>query len=86
MIMQSAMKLTTTVLPGRRIEFSAPELIEGEEVELIVMRSEQEPVSVQEFQSSLLDFLHTVPPGPRPYATWDEYDRALQEEKDAWES
>ena len=37
--MQSAIKLTARVLPEKRIEFTAPELTEGEDVELIVLKS-----------------------------------------------
>jgi len=34
--MQAAIKLKTRVLPGKRIEFTSPELLEGEEVEVVV--------------------------------------------------
>ena len=33
--MQAALRLKAIVLPGHRVEFGAPELMEGEEVELI---------------------------------------------------
>ncbi len=35
--MQTALRLQTTVLPGQRIEVSAPELLEGDTVELIIL-------------------------------------------------
>ena len=34
---------------------------------------------------SMLEFLESLPPGPRAFPTWEEYERHLQEEKDAWE-
>ncbi|MBI2301341.1 MAG: hypothetical protein HYU66_20730 [Armatimonadetes bacterium] len=35
--MDAALRLRTTVLPGHRVEFVAPELAEGGEVEVIVL-------------------------------------------------
>ena len=35
--MQSALRTRATVLPGKRVEVSAPELREGETVEVIVV-------------------------------------------------
>ena len=77
--MQTALRLETTVLPGHRLEVSAPELPEGAKVEVIVVLPEK-PQSV-----SMLDFLESLPPGPRAFPTWEEYERHLREEKDSWE-
>src|SRR5689334_21901434 len=41
--MQTALRLQTTVLPGQRIEITAPELPEGGQVELIILFSEHLP-------------------------------------------
>jgi hypothetical protein len=38
--MQSALRLQTVVLPGGRIEVTAPELPEGDQIELIILVSE----------------------------------------------
>ena len=38
--MQSALKMKTRVLPGKRIEVCASELIECEDVELIILKPE----------------------------------------------
>ena len=81
--MQTALRLETTILPGHRLEVSAPELPEGARVEVIVVLPQKpEPRRV-----SMLEFLDTLPPGPSPrcFPTWEEYERHLQEEKDAWE-
>ena len=34
---------------------------------------------------SMLEFIKTLPPGPRAFPSWEEYERHLREEKDAWE-
>jgi hypothetical protein len=79
--MQTALRLETMVMPGHRLEISAPELPEGAKVEVIVLLPEQaEPRRI-----SMLDFLESLPPGPRAFPTWEEYERHLREEKDAWE-
>ena len=79
--MQSALKLTARVLPGNRIEVIAPELVEGEDVELIVMLSER-PIPRR---LSVLDIIESLPSIPRLFATPDDADRYLQEERDSWD-
>lgn len=79
--MQSALRMETTVLPGHRLEISAPELPEGAKVEVIVVL----PEKPQPRRMSMLEFIETLPPGPRAFPTWEEYEKFLQEEKDAWE-
>jgi hypothetical protein len=79
--MQPALRLETTVLPGHRLEITAPELPEGVKVEVIVVLPEKPK---PQFDSAL-EFLKSLPPGPRAFPTWEEYERHLQEEKDAWE-
>jgi hypothetical protein len=34
---------------------------------------------------SMLELIETLPEGPRAFPTWDEYERHLQEERDAWD-
>ena len=79
--MQSALRMETTVLPGHRLEISAPELPEGAKVEVIVVL----PEKPQARRMSMLEFVASLPPGPRAFPTWEEYEKFLQEEKDAWE-
>ena len=79
--MQTAIRLETTILPGHRLEVSAPELPEGARVEVIVVFLEKPQPSF----SSALEFLESLPAGPRAFKTWEEYERHLQEEKNAWE-
>lgn len=81
--MQTALRLETTILPGHRLEVSAPELPEGVKVEVIVVL----PGKPEPKFGSALEFLESLPTGPSPRAfkTWEEYEQHLQEEKDAWE-
>ena len=34
---------------------------------------------------SMLEFLESLPPGPRAFQTWEDYEQHLREEKNAWE-
>jgi hypothetical protein len=79
--MQTALRLETTILPGHRLEISAPELPEGTTVEVIVVL----PQKPQPQFASALEFLESLPPGPRAFPTWEEYERHLREEKDSWD-
>ncbi|MBY0229474.1 MAG: hypothetical protein K2W96_09365 [Gemmataceae bacterium] len=80
--MRAALKLESKVLPGHRLEITAPDLPEGETVEVIVVLPTKP--ETKRFASAL-DFLESLPPGPRPFKTWEEYEQFLKEEKDAWE-
>jgi hypothetical protein len=79
--MQTTLRLETTVLPGHRLEISDPELPEGATVEVIVVL----PKASEPRRISMLEFLESLPPGPRAFKTWEEYDKHLREEKDAWD-
>jgi hypothetical protein len=79
--MRTALPVETTVLPGHRLEISAPELPEGARVEVIIAL----PEKPQPQFASALEFLESLPPGPRSFPTWEEYERHLREEKDSWE-
>ena len=77
--MQPALRLETTILPGHRLEISDPALPVGVKVEVIVVLPEK---PLPQF-GSVLEFLESLPPGPRAFPTWEEYERHLKEEKDA---
>ena len=81
--MRTVLQLETTVLPGNRLEMTAPELPEGAKVEVIIVLQEQQKPQF----ASALDFLESLPPGPSPrcFPTWEEYEQHLHAEKDAWE-
>jgi hypothetical protein len=83
--MQAALKLTTRVLPGNRVEFTSPELVEGEDVELIVLR----PVDAASIQSpskfkNVLEYLNSLTPVERTPEQWAEVEREFREERNSW--
>ena len=79
--MQTALRLETMVLPGHRLEVTAPELPEGARVEVIVVL----PGRPEPQFGSALEFLEALPPGPRAFKTWEEYDHHLREERNSWD-
>ncbi|MBV8232307.1 MAG: hypothetical protein JO355_09495 [Planctomycetaceae bacterium] len=79
--LQAALHITTRVQPGNKIEIIAPELIEGEAVEVfLVLPRQAEPP-----RRSALEIIESLPPGPRSYPTWEEFERRFQGERDSWE-
>ena len=79
--MQPALHLTTKVLPGNKIEISAPELLVGNTVEVFVILKDTSSSS----RCSAIDLLDKLP-GQRLFKTPEEADQYLQEERSAWES
>ncbi len=83
--MQTALKITTHILPGHRLEIVAPELAEGQPVEVFVVASEPAPAPKAEGRTSIWELIQTLPPGPHSASTWEEIERNLQEDRDAWD-
>ena len=78
---KTALQVTAKVLPGNRIEVSAPELTEGQAVEVILLLPPRPAVE----KPSALDIIKSLPPGPHSYPTWEEFERAFQEERNSWD-
>ena len=78
--MAKAVKVKTTVQPGHRVEFTAPELADGSEVEIIALVAE--PAAAR---ASMLELRKTFPPRRLTDEEWAERDREFQAERDAWE-
>jgi hypothetical protein len=79
--LRTALHITTRVQSGNKIEITAPELQEGQDVDVfLVPRLPEAPPRL-----SVLEFLDSMPPGPRSAPTWDEVERQFQEERDAWD-
>ena len=69
------------VMPGHRVELVAPELNDGEWVEVVVRADDDPPAT----KINVLAFIDSLPAGPRAVADWDAYDRLLQQERESWE-
>ena len=80
--MLSGESITTTVLPGQRIEVSVPAFDVGQTVAVIVVPSPEVP---KEGKFDLVGFLDSLPPGPRTFSTWEEYEQHFQSERDSWD-
>ena len=92
----SALRVVTQVLPGGRIELTAPELPEGGTVEVVVILPRPAAPAPAPAEAAgtvpaarpgehVLDILASLPPGPRSGRTWEEVERHWQEERDAWD-
>jgi hypothetical protein len=79
--MQSALRVAATILPGHRLELSAPEFPEGAQVEVIVVL----PDHVVNARPSMLEYLNSLPQVPLLFQTPGDANRHLEEERDAWE-
>ena len=84
--MQAALRLTTRVLPGHRLEIVAPELTDGDAVDVFVVlpRVTTQPPQPT-VRGSVWELIESLPPGPRSAATWEEVERNLQEDRDSWD-
>lgn len=79
--MTSALHVKTEVLPGNRIEVSAPEFSVGAAVEVFVVSSTAPEV----MRPSAWEILRGLP-GRRLFRTPEEADRYLEQERNSWES
>ena len=76
-----ALHVTARVQAGNRVEITAPELKEGQDVDIFVIPRPDQSLP----RLSPLDLLDTLPAGPRSASSWDEIERRFQEERDAWD-
>jgi len=76
---KSALCVSTTILPGRRIEISAPELREGEAVDVIIVSAHGPPDS----RRHALDLIASLK-GHRLFESPEAVDRYLDAERDSW--
>ncbi len=77
----SVIRQTVQVLPGHRVEVVVPELNDGDWVEVVV--NSKQPTSTA--PASLLDFIDSLPPGPRAVADWNEYEAQLRQDRESWD-
>ena len=76
--MQKTLRLTTTVLPGGKVEIVSPELEAGQRVEVVVLSSGSSQ------RRSAVDILAEVP-GQRLFKTAQEVDDYIKEERESWD-
>jgi hypothetical protein len=78
--MQAAYRITTTVLPGHKIEFEVPDSTIGDAIEVFVVLPEKKPPKIK----NILEFLEEVHQ-KGPFRTTEEIDRDLLEERNSWD-
>ena len=84
--MQSALKLKATILPGKRVEFIAPELTEGECVEVIIPKdapAAAAPEPPRQFETAW-EFIQSLPPSTLTGEDWERMEREFYEERNSW--
>jgi hypothetical protein len=74
------MSTTITGVVTNGVVVPSSPLPEGAKVEVTVLPDQAKPRRL-----SMLEFLETLPPGPRAFATWEEYEQHLRQEKEAWD-
>ena len=78
--MQSAIRITTKVLAGNKLEIQVPPGSVGEEVEVFVIIPEKPP-----WRHKVLELLTEIR-SRHVSRTVEEIDRELQEEKNSWDN
>ena len=79
--MQSALRMTTKVLPGNKIEIEIPEAEIGDSVDVFVIL----PEKVETKKRSVMEIFEEVH-AKRPPKSAEEIDRRIQEERSSWDS
>lgn len=79
--MQPALRITTKVLPGNKIEIEIPEAQIGDSVDVFVVL----PEKVETKKRSVMEILEEVH-AKLPLKSAEEIDRQLREERESWDS
>ena len=75
------MSTTITGIVTNGVVVPSSPLPEGAKVEVTVVASEKPALPF----GSALEFLQSLPPGPRAFETWEEYEQFLREERGSWD-
>jgi hypothetical protein len=78
--MATEVRVKTVVLPGGKIEISAPAFIPGRPATVVVTIEDNEPIE----QPHVINILKMLP-GHRLYQNAEAADACIREEWDAWE-
>ncbi len=84
--MPSTLKLKAPILPGKRVEFTSPELPERGEVDLIVLLPEKASTGPHHEFKDVIEFLDSLPKVTRTSQEWAAFEREFREERESWDS
>ncbi|MBW4510522.1 MAG: hypothetical protein KME64_29005 [Scytonematopsis contorta HA4267-MV1] len=79
--MQSALRITTKVLPGNKIEIQLPEAEIGDNVDVFVILPEKSGAK----RCNVIDLIEQIRSQNSSFKTTEEIDKQLQEERDSWD-
>jgi hypothetical protein len=80
-VMQSAIRITTRVLPNGKVELQLPPESAGDEVEVFIVLLEKPAIPVL----SAIDIINQPREHQKLFKTSEEVDQYLQTERDSWE-
>jgi hypothetical protein len=80
-VMQSAIRITTRVLPNGKIELQLPPESAGDEVEVFIVLPEKPAVPAL----SAIDIINQPREHQKLFKTSEEVDQYLRTERDSWE-
>lgn len=83
--MRPDIHVTTRVLPGHRVEITAPDLPEGQNVEVTIRVAANQSELGPKPKPGILDFLNSLPPSNRTPEEWAEFEREFQRERNSWD-
>ena len=81
--MNASLQRLTTVQPGHRVEVTVDELQIGQPVQVYIVPHQPGPRDYP--GQSLLDYIQKHRRPMTSYPSWEEYEKALQTERDSWE-
>ena len=79
--MSIEISMTTTILPGGKIELSSPEFVAGQQATVLVKIEDEQPHKYTVSQHLARANYH----GGRLFTTADEVDAYIREQRDTWE-
>jgi hypothetical protein len=79
--MQPALRITTKVLPGNKIEIEIPQAEIGDSVDVFVILPEKK----EPLRRSVLELIEEVR-SKHAFRTAEDIDKQLQEERNSWDS
>jgi hypothetical protein len=78
--MENALHIRTSVSPDKRIEIPVPDFDAGTQIDVFLVPSQDPAPSAQ----SVLEYLESLPPGPRLSDSWEEIGESLRAERESW--
>ncbi len=77
--------VTAQVSSGHRLELDVPQFQDGQLVRITIEPLAADDKTAPGVEGDLAAWFATLPPNKRTRAQWDEYDRQLRAERDAWD-